>query len=172
MHRVLQSGSDDGGRRMHGTIQLPDPQGRGFIVLDRIHRNLSTATLYEEVTRLGEGCISRSGALVVRTGAHTGRSPNDKFIVREPSSEKNIWWGKINRAFGESNFSQLHNRLLAYLQGKDIFIQDCYAGADPKYQISVRVITETAWHSIFAKNMFLFVKYIYIFDKIDRWTKE
>ncbi|MCH9007647.1 phosphoenolpyruvate carboxykinase [candidate division KSB1 bacterium] len=117
--------------------------------------NLSTPALYEYAVRRLEGHIAHLGPFVVTTGHHTGRSPNDKFIVREPSSEKNIWWGDVNRDFDASKFENLHNRLLAYLQGKDLFVQDCYACADPNYRISVRVITETAWHNIFAKNLFI-----------------
>jgi phosphoenolpyruvate carboxykinase (ATP) len=91
----------------------------------------------------------------VRTGQHTGRAPNDKFIVREPSSADKIWWGKVNRAMEPDNFEALRRRLLAYLQGKDLFVQDCFAGADPAYRLPIRIITETAWHSLFARDMFI-----------------
>ncbi|MFQ5652727.1 MAG: phosphoenolpyruvate carboxykinase [bacterium] len=121
----------------------------------KVFWNLTTPALYEQAINRSEGYLSHLGPLVVETGHHTGRSPNDKFIVKEASSEKQVWWGKVNRSFDEEKFTRLHQRLLAYLQGKDIFVQDCYAGADPKYQISVRVITETAWHNIFARTMFI-----------------
>ena len=117
--------------------------------------NPSTPVLYEEVVRRREGFIAHLGPLVVRTGQHTGRSPNDKFIVREPSSQDKVWWGKVNRPFEPERFDGLYFRLLAYLQGKDIFVQDCCAGADPKYQTPVRIITEDAWHNLFARNMFI-----------------
>ncbi|MBI4003798.1 MAG: phosphoenolpyruvate carboxykinase [Candidatus Omnitrophica bacterium] len=117
--------------------------------------NLRAPALYEEALRRREGQLAQGGALVVRTGQHTGRSPNDKFIVKEPSSAERIWWGKVNRPFEARKFDALHQRILAYLQGKDLFIQDCFAGADPAYRRSVRVITETAWHSLFARTMFL-----------------
>ncbi|MGA9382184.1 MAG: phosphoenolpyruvate carboxykinase (ATP), partial [Phormidium sp.] len=81
--------------------------------------------------------------------------PNDKFIVKEPESEQHIWWGKVNQPFDPLKFENLYARMLAYLQGRDLFIQDCYAGADPNYRICVRVITETAWHSLFARNLFI-----------------
>ncbi len=123
-----------------------------------VYWNPSTPVLYEEVVRRREGFIAHLGPMVVRTGQHTGRSPNDKFIVREPSSEDKIWWGKVNRAFEPKRFDALHLRLLAYLQGKDIFVQDCYAGADPKYQVPIRIITEDAWHNLFARNMFIQIK--------------
>ncbi len=123
--------------------------------VNNVFWNLTTPALYEYAIRRLEGHISHLGPFVVRTGHHTGRAPNDKFIVREPSSEKNIWWGAVNREFDAEHFQRLYHRLLAYLQGKDIFIQDCFAGADPKYRISVRVLTEKAWHSIFARNLFI-----------------
>ncbi len=127
----------------------------GIKNVNNVFWNLSTPALFENAIRRQEGLISHLGPLVVRTGHHTGRSPNDRFIVKESTSEKNIWWGEANRPFPRENFTNLHHRLLAYLQGKDIFIQDCHAGADPEYQISVRVVTETAWHNIFAKNIFI-----------------
>ncbi len=128
---------------------------QGIRNLNQLFGNWSTPALYEQAIIRSEGHLSHLGPIVVRTGHHTGRSPNDKFIVKEPSSQNNIWWGKVNRPFDEDRFKNLHHRLLAYLQGKDIFVQDCYAGADPKYRINVRVITETAWHSVFARNMFI-----------------
>jgi phosphoenolpyruvate carboxykinase (ATP) len=117
--------------------------------------NLSTPLLYEEAIRRREGRLAHLGPLVVRTGHHTGRSPDDKFIVREPSSADKIWWGTVNRAMEPEHFETLRRRLLAYLQGKDVFVQDCFAGADPAYRLPIRVITETAWHSLFARNMFI-----------------
>ncbi|MFQ5822963.1 MAG: phosphoenolpyruvate carboxykinase (ATP) [bacterium] len=127
----------------------------GIKNVNNAYWNFSTPTLYEHAIKRQEGLFAHSGPLVVRTGDHTGRSPNDKFIVQEPSSKKNIWWGKVNRPFDPQKFDNLHRRILAYLKGKDIFIQDCLAGADPEYQISVRVITETAWHNIFVRNLFI-----------------
>jgi phosphoenolpyruvate carboxykinase (ATP) len=117
--------------------------------------NLSAPALYEEALRRREGQAAEGGALVVRTGQHTGRSPNDKFIVQEPSSASHIWWGTVNRPFEPQRFDTLHQRALAYLRGKDLFVQDCFVGADPQYRRAIRVITETAWHSLFARAMFL-----------------
>lgn len=117
--------------------------------------NLNTPELYEQTIKRGEGLLTHLGPLVVRTGQHTGRAPNDKFIVREPSSEDKIWWGKVNRPFELERFERLYARGLAYLQGKDLFVQDCFAGADPAYRLPIRVVTETAWHSLFAHNMFI-----------------
>ncbi len=121
----------------------------------KIHRNLPSARLYEEIVVRGEGAIAHLGPMVVETGAYTGRSPNDKFIIREPSSEKDIWWGKVNRPFAEEHFEGVLARVSAYLQGRDLFVQDCYAGADPRYRVSTRIVTQFAWHSLFARNMFI-----------------
>ncbi len=127
----------------------------GIKNLNNAYWNLTTASLYEQVIRRREGLLAHLGPLVVRTGAITGRSPNDKFTVKEPTSESMIWWGKVNRPFEESKFNNLWHRLLAYLQGNDIFIQDCYVGADENYRLPIRVITEYAWHSLFVRNMFI-----------------
>ncbi len=91
----------------------------------------------------------------MRTGQYTGRAAHDKFIVEEPSSKKNIWWGDSNQPFEKKNFDRLFNKVLAYLQGKDLFVQDCFAGADPDNRLPIRIITETAWHSLFARNLFI-----------------
>ncbi|MGH7163343.1 MAG: phosphoenolpyruvate carboxykinase (ATP), partial [Planctomycetota bacterium] len=130
----------------------------GIVNVEDVHWNLPTAALYEEAVRRREGLIAHHGPLVVSTGDHTGRSPNDKFIVREPGSEARIAWGKVNRPFDPERFDRLYGRLLAYLQRRDVFVQDCHAGADPRYRVPVRVVTELAWHNLFARNMFLFLK--------------
>jgi phosphoenolpyruvate carboxykinase (ATP) len=116
--------------------------------------NLGVAALYEEALRRRECQLAEGGALVARTGQHTGRSPNDKFIVREPTSAERIWWGSVNRPFEPRRFEALHARVLASLTGTDLFVQDCFVGADARYQRPIRVITETAWHSLFARTMF------------------
>ncbi len=127
----------------------------GFRNMTGVYRNLPIPALYEEAVRRREGSIAHRGPFIVRTGQYTGRSPNDKFIVREASSEKHIWWGDVNRPIDEKKFNNLMLRLQAYWQGKDMFMQDCFAGADSKYRIALRVITEDAWHSMFARNMFI-----------------
>ncbi|PYQ88868.1 MAG: phosphoenolpyruvate carboxykinase (ATP) [Acidobacteria bacterium] len=121
----------------------------------RVHWNLSTAALYEEAVRRQEAAIAAGGPLACRTGQHTGRSPNDKFIVREPSSEPHIDWGKVNRPMDPARFEALHADLLSSLSDKELFVQDCFAGADPKYRLPVRVINELAWHNLFARSLFL-----------------
>jgi len=121
----------------------------------RVYWNLGISALYEEAVRRREGLIAAAGPLVCRTGQHTGRSPNDKFIVREGASEDNIWWSKVNRPIEPKAFDALYQRMLSYVEGRELFVQDCYAGADPRYRMPVRVITEQAWHSLFARHMFI-----------------
>ncbi len=117
--------------------------------------NLGIRELVEAALHRGEGRLAKGEALVVRTGAHTGRAPNDKFFVREPSSEPHIAWGKVNRPIEAERFDRLHQKVLAHFEGRDLFVQDCAVGADPAFQRPLRVITETAWHSLFARTMFL-----------------
>lgn len=117
--------------------------------------NLATEALYEEAVFRGEGVTSRGGPFIAHTGKHTARSANDKFVVRHTDSENNIWWGVYNRPFEIEKFDALYARLLGYLQGKDVFVQDVYAGADEKYRLPVRFVTEHAWHAMFVRNMFI-----------------
>jgi phosphoenolpyruvate carboxykinase (ATP) len=91
----------------------------------------------------------------VDTGKHTARAAADKFVVREQTTENSVWWGQYNRPFNPENFSILHTRLQGYLQGRDVFVQDLYAGADPEHRLPIRIITQKAWQSLFARNMFL-----------------
>lgn len=126
-----------------------------FQNIGEVYRNLTTGALYEEVVKRREGLVAHKGPIVVRTGHYTGRPREDKFVVREPASVDHVWWGNENQPFEEERFESLYNRLKAYLQGKDIFIQDCYAGADPQYRVPIRIITENAWHSLYARNMFV-----------------
>jgi phosphoenolpyruvate carboxykinase (ATP) len=130
-------------------------EAHGIDNVARIHWNLSVSALYEETVRRREGLIADGGALVCRTGQHTGRSPNDKFIVQEASSDSHVWWGKVNRPIEPAHFDELHGQLVRYLEGKELFVQDCFAGADPEYRLPIRVITEQAWHSLFARHMFI-----------------
>jgi phosphoenolpyruvate carboxykinase (ATP) len=127
----------------------------GLTNLQRVYWNLPSEALYEEAIFRGEGKLTRDGPLVVNTGQHTARSANDKFIVREATSDGNIWWGDYNRPFSLERFAALLGRMQAYLQGRDLFVQDVYANADPEYRMPVRVVTELAWHSLFSRNMFI-----------------
>jgi phosphoenolpyruvate carboxykinase (ATP) len=120
----------------------------------RVRANLPTAELVEDAIRAGEGLLAAEGPLVVRTGKHTGRSPQDKFIVDEPSSRGKIWWGEVNRPISEEHYSRLRARLVAHCAEKDLYSQDLQIGADPAHQRRLRVYTETAWASIFARNLF------------------
>ncbi len=127
----------------------------GITNISEVYHNLSTPALCEEAVRRREGHLAHLGPLVTRTGHYTGRSANDKFVVREPSSEEMLWWGKQNRPMEPQDFERLKIRLQAYLQGREVFVQDCYSGADPAYRLKVRVLTETAWHNMFVRNMFI-----------------
>ncbi len=133
-------------------------QELGLKNISNIFWNLQTPSLWEQALIRGEGLLAENGPLVVNTGQYTGRSPSDKFVVQEANSEKNIWWGKVNVPIEEEKFNLIYNRMMAYLQGRDIFIQDCYAGADPSFQIPIRIITQYAWQSGFCRNMFPTVK--------------
>jgi phosphoenolpyruvate carboxykinase (ATP) len=130
-------------------------KNHGIVNARAEHWNLDAAPLYEATLARGLGRLSEGGALVVETGKHTGRSPKDKFLVEEPSSKGNIWWGPINRPTSAEKFDNLHRQILSYLQGRDVYVQDLFAGTDPQYRLSVRVISESPWHSLFARNMFL-----------------
>jgi phosphoenolpyruvate carboxykinase (ATP) len=127
----------------------------GLKNVGHIHHQLPTAALYEHIVRRGEGCIGRHGQVIVRTGQYTGRSPKDKFIVKDKGCCNKVWWGSNNPPIGPENFAGLEARLRAYFQGREVFVQDCYVGADPRYRLSVRVITENAWHNLFARTMFI-----------------
>ncbi len=130
-------------------------ENHGLKELGTVYWNLPAPALYEEMVFRREGHITAGGAALVHTGRHTSRAAKDKFMVRESSSQDHIWWGDYNRPFNEAKFGLLVARLQAYLQGRDVFVQDCYVGADPAYRMPVRIITETAWHSLFARNMFI-----------------
>jgi len=117
--------------------------------------NLTTEALYEEAIFRGEGTTVAGGPFVAMTGKHTARSANDKFVVRHVDSENNIWWGVYNRPFDNDKFEVLYDRMLGFLQGRDVFVQDVYGGADENYRLPVRIVTELAWHSHFVRNMFI-----------------
>ena len=102
---------------------------KGPAIGRHVRANLSTAELYEDAIRHGEGLVAAEGPLVVRTGKHTGRSPEDKFIVDEPSSHDKIWWGPVNRPISEAHYDRLRARLVAYAASKDLYSQDCFIGA-------------------------------------------
>ena len=117
--------------------------------------NLTTPTLYEEAIKRGEASIAYRGPIVVNTGKHTGRSVPDRFIVEEPGSKAQIWWGKHNKPIGELAFTTLVARIAAYYQHKDLYVQDSFVGADTELAIPLRVVTENALHALFARTMFV-----------------
>jgi phosphoenolpyruvate carboxykinase (ATP) len=127
----------------------------GLNNLNMAYWNLSTGALVERIVARREGALAHEGAIVVRTGSHTGRSPNDKFLVCCQEDEENIWWGKVNKPFQPEAFERLYLKMRSYFQGRDVFIQDTIASAHPDHMMKIRVITETAWHSLFARNMFI-----------------
>jgi phosphoenolpyruvate carboxykinase (ATP) len=130
-------------------------ENHGLTNLRMVYWNLPTESLYEEIAFRREARISHMGAIVANTGKHTARSANDKVIVKEPSTEEKIWWGQYNRPYSADKFHDLYNRMQGFLQGRDLFVTDCYAGADPNYRLPIRIISEYAWHAVFARNMFI-----------------
>ena len=117
--------------------------------------NRDKAILIEQAVLNGEGKLSNNGALVCLTGQHTGRSPNDKFIVKDSITQDSVDWGSVNQPLSPEKFGKLRQKVLKHLSNRGLYVQDCYAGADPDHRLKVRVITETRWHSLFARNMFI-----------------
>ena len=127
---------------------------QGFATSAVLRWNRGTAALVEAAVARGEGQLSKDGALVAKTGPHTGRSPNDKFMVRDAETEDAIWWGKSNKPMSPTHFAALKADFLAALVGKDtLFVQDLFGGSQPEYRANVRVITEFAWHSLFIRTL-------------------
>jgi phosphoenolpyruvate carboxykinase (ATP) len=121
----------------------------------RVYLHPSTSLLYTHALRRAEGRLAEGGPLVVDTGSHTGRSPNDKFLVREPGSEERIWWGKVNHELDEEHFEALREKVTSFLEGEDLYVVDSFAGADPAHRLAVRTITNSPWHALFAKTLFI-----------------
>ncbi len=130
----------------------------GLIKLDRVFWNLPTPALYEEAVFRGEAHITHGGPLIVNTGKWSARAANDKYIVRENSTDDKVWWGVYNRPLSEDKFNGILARLQAFLQGEELFVQDCYVCADPEYRMPIRIITDKAWQSLFARNMFIKIR--------------
>ena len=129
--------------------------GTGIPTTRPVYANLTAPGLVAESLRRHEGRLSADGAIMVNTGVHTGRSVQDKFVVDEPATTADIWWGRINKKLAPEKFGVLKSRVQAYLQGQELFTQDLYAGADPAHRVRVRLVTTTAWHALFARNMFI-----------------
>lgn len=128
----------------------------GLTASTTVFRNLVAAELYEEALKAGEGQVADGGAFCANTTPHTGRSPNDKFVVREPDSEGDVWWGKVNAPMSQEHWDALHALSVEYLSKQDqLHVQDLFGGADPKVRVPVRFITPNAWHANFVRNMFI-----------------
>jgi len=117
--------------------------------------NLGTAQLIEQSIQRREGMLASGGAFVVRTGQFTGRSPKDKYIVRDAGTEATVNWGSVNQPMTEAQFEGLFERALKFLEGKDVFVQDCFAGADAAHQMPIRVVAQRAWHALFGRQLFV-----------------
>lgn len=132
--------------------------------------NLDPAELVEDTILLGEGFLTDTGALAIDTGEFTGRSPKDKFIVKDETTSESVWWGNVNIPFDADKFEPLYNRVAAYLGGKDVYVRDCKACADPEYALNIRVVTEKPWGNLFAYNMFLRPTEEELMDFSPEWT--
>lgn len=132
-----------------------DLRGHGLVNPGTIHANLSSAVLLEQAIRRGEGVLADTGALVVATGKHTGRAPKDRVIVADPEVRDQIDWGPINLPMEPEVFQRLADKTLGYLQNRELFVFDGFAGADPAHRLAVRVVTEKAWHALFARCLLL-----------------
>ena len=127
----------------------------GFRAAQAVYWNLSPKELIEKTISGGLGSLADTGALAVSTGAFTGRSPKDRFIVCDEETESSVYWGEINQKFSPEKFDALYSKVVAYLSQKDLYVRDAAACADPAYRITLRVITELAWHNLFAYDLFL-----------------
>jgi phosphoenolpyruvate carboxykinase (ATP) len=130
-------------------------EGHGLDPAGTVHWNPTVSLLYTHALLRGDAKLAEGGALVVDTGVHTGRSPRDKFVVREPSSEGRIWWGSVNQPLSEEHFEGLRAKTVSYLEQRDLYVVDAYAGADPEHRLAVRVVTASPWHALFAKTLFV-----------------
>jgi phosphoenolpyruvate carboxykinase (ATP) len=148
--RVTKTTPPATGRRSGASIEFS-----GLAPQQQVHWNYGPAELYEHAIRRGEGRVAEAGPFCAITSPHTGRSPNDKFVVKEPSSEAKVWWGKVNQPYDPAHFDRLHQDVLRHLNGQEIFVRDLFAGADPEYRIPVRFVTPNAWQALFVHNMFL-----------------
>ena len=143
---------------------------QGIVNVRREHWNHNTPTLYEDIVRREEGNITHLGPVAVQTGFHTGRAAKDKFIVEEPETKDRIWWGEGNRSISQEAFENMFRRLQAYLQSRDVWIQDCFAGTDERYRLPIRIVTLTAWHSLFARNLFIQAEPEELADHVPEFT--
>ncbi len=127
----------------------------GISEAGNVYWNQNPAQLYETILERKEGVLSTDGPLIIHTGEYTGRSPKDKYVIRDATTQDNVWWGDINQPATREQYASLKARMMQYIADKDIHVFDGYAGADPTYRMPVRVVSEFAWHSLFAHNMFI-----------------
>ncbi|WP_426062734.1 phosphoenolpyruvate carboxykinase (ATP) [Flavobacterium sp. DSP2-3-1] len=136
----------------------------------KIHYQLSPEELHDITIKSGQGIESSTGALAVNTGEYTGRSPQDRYIVKDSISENKVWWGKVNIPFEPAAFEALYNKVTSYLSNREVYVRDSYVCADPNYRLNVRVITETPWANLFCYNMFLRPETEELADFDPEWT--
>ncbi len=148
MDAILERGSGTA----PGRLSLED---QGLAGLGTRHWNAATAVLAEQALSRGEGTLSDQGALVFETGKYTGRSPRDKFIVREPSCEAEVDWGEVNQPFDPERFDALYDRVVEHLRGREVWVQDAFGGTDPAHRLPIRVVCERAYHALFARQLFV-----------------
>jgi len=129
-------------------------ENQGFRNLKAVHWNMAAPALYERAVSRGEGRVAKGGPIVVLTGQHTGRSASDKFVVKDANSESQVWWDN-NKAMSPAHFDALFASMMAYAQGRELFVQDLFGGADPVHRLPVRVVTELAWHSLFIQHLLI-----------------
>lgn len=128
----------------------------GLTNTENIHYQSSPEELVQDTLRMGEGVLTDAGALAIRTGEFTGRSPKDKFTVKDETTENTVHWNEFNIPIEDKQFHLVHKKIMDYLNSCDaLWIRDCYACADPRYRLNIRVVTEKPWTNLFAYNMFL-----------------
>ena len=147
-------------------------KAHGITPRGAVHWDLSTPLLVEHTLERGAGRLAHKGALVVDTVPYTGRSPKDKFVVDEAPFNDEIWWGDVNHKIERDTYQAIYDRVTNYLEERDIYVQDMYAGADPKRRIAVRTITESPWHAHFARNMFILPRHFQLDDAIDSYVPD
>src|ERR1700679_3939784 len=134
---------------------LQTPEVSQLLGHNNVHRNLYPPQLVEAALRRGEAELAARGSLVAGTGSRTGRSPKDKFAVRDSITDKTVDWGTVNLPISPEIFDALYDRVFDYLAGKELFVQDLYCGAAPKYRLPIQIINEYAWHNLFVRQLFI-----------------
>jgi len=125
------------------------------IMTDKIHRNLPVKTMIDLTVQKNEGILTSTGALSVKTGKYTGRSPDDRYIIDDDETHTKADWGKVNHPFPEEKFDRIFEKVKKHLEGKEIFIFDGFVGADPDNRLSIRIINDHVWQNLFARQMFI-----------------